>query len=105
MAGDGCDRHLFAMYIVAKHLGVDSAFLKTALGAPFKLSTSQTPQHQQPETMKQLNAAPQLFFPGGGFPVPEGSNYGVCYTVGAGGAQVAFHVSSMHSLEHTVRDG
>lgn len=41
MAGDACDRHLFAMYIVAKYLQVDSPFLNEALGAPWKLSTSQ----------------------------------------------------------------
>jgi carnitine O-palmitoyltransferase 1 len=41
MAGDACDRHLFAMYIVAKFLKIDSAFLNDALGRPWTLSTSQ----------------------------------------------------------------
>jgi hypothetical protein len=62
-----------------------------------------TPQHQQPETMKKLNASPELFWPAGAFNAPTGSDYGVCYTVGAGGKQLSFHISSWHSLKHTVK--
>ncbi len=41
MAGKGCDRHLFALYVVAKGTNVDSPFLKSVFSYPFKLSTSQ----------------------------------------------------------------
>ena len=111
------------MYCVAKYLNIDSAFLKKALGGGFQLSTSQvcnlsiplspypsiplsllqTPQHQVPEMMRKLNDAGELFWPAGAFPAPvPSSNYGVCYTVGAKGQQLSFHVSSWKHLEHTV---
>lgn len=106
------------MHIVAKHLEIDSPFLNRALGAPFKLSTSQvisfltssslqkspfqTPQHQMAHSMKLLNNTPELFWPVGAFPCPAGSDYGVCYTVGGGGRQLAFHVATNKDDPHTV---
>ena len=62
----------------------------------------QTPQHQSPEFMKKLNSDESLFWPAGAFLAPDGSDYGVCYTVGAGGKQLAFHIATWHSLAHTV---
>ena len=41
MAGDACDRHLFAMYIVSKWLQIDVPLLNDALGRPWTMSTSQ----------------------------------------------------------------
>lgn len=46
MTGKGLDRHLFALYIVSKGMGVESPFLQAALSEPWRLSTSQQPQNQ-----------------------------------------------------------
>ena len=46
MAGNGVDRHLFALYCVSSALSKEAPFLKAALSAPWKLSTSQQPQQQ-----------------------------------------------------------
>ncbi|ETN87108.1 Choline/Carnitine O-acyltransferase, partial [Necator americanus] len=120
MAGHGVDRHLFAMYVVSKYYGMSSRFLDSVFGMNYALSTSQTPQHQMSEFTKALNKERDLFWPAGGFNCPEGSNYGkdtvlcdtlstlcfefsgVCYTVGATGDLLSFHVTSWRSLEHTV---
>lgn len=48
MTGQACDRHLFALYIVAKGTAVKSEFLETALSGAWNLSTSQLPQFQAP---------------------------------------------------------
>ncbi|KAK6754822.1 hypothetical protein RB195_013669 [Necator americanus] len=101
MAGHGVDRHLFAMYVVSKYYGMSSPFLDSVFGMNYALSTSQTPQHQMSEFTKALNKERDLFWPAGGFNCPEGSNYGVCYTLGATGDLLSFHVTSWRSLEHT----
>ncbi|PIO66075.1 Choline/Carnitine O-acyltransferase [Teladorsagia circumcincta] len=101
MAGYGVDRHLFAMYVVSKYYGIQSAFLDNVFSMNYALSTSQTPQHQMSEYMKSLNKERDLFWPAGAFSCPEGSNYGICYTVGATGDIMSFHVTSWKSLPHT----
>ena len=102
MAGQGCDRHLFAMYVVSKYLQISSPFLDHVFNMPFELSTSQTPQHQMPEYSPALNKEKELFWPAGGFCCPDGSNYGVCYTISGPGDCLSFHVSTWKSLSHTV---
>lgn len=100
MSGNGIDRHLFALYVVSVGLKVDSPFLKGALGAPWKLSTSQQPQQQtnlwdikDPKYEKKVS-------PGGGFgPVAE-DGYGVSYMV-SGERNFFFHVSSKRSHANT----
>ncbi|EYC08096.1 hypothetical protein Y032_0067g117 [Ancylostoma ceylanicum] len=101
MAGHGVDRHLFAMYVVSKYYGMSSPFLDNVFSMNYALSTSQTPQHQMSEFTAALNKERDLFWPAGAFTCPEGSNYGVCYTVGATGDLLSFHVSSWKSLKHT----
>ncbi|KAK6042835.1 ZF-HD homeobox protein Cys/His-rich dimerization domain protein [Cooperia oncophora] len=65
MAGYGVDRHLFAMYVVSKYYGIQSAFLDNVFSMNYALSTSQTPQHQMSEYMKSLNKERDLFWPAG----------------------------------------
>uniref|UniRef100_A0AC35FQG5 Choline/carnitine acyltransferase domain-containing protein n=1 Tax=Panagrolaimus sp. PS1159 TaxID=55785 RepID=A0AC35FQG5_9BILA len=101
MAGQGCDRHLFALYVVSKYLQIDSPFLDHVFNMPFELSTSQTPQHQIPEYASVLNKDKELFWPAGGFCCPDGSNYGVCYTISGPGDCLSFHVSTWKTLENT----
>lgn len=46
MTGKGVDRHLFALYVLAKGTNVTSPFLNKALSIPYTMSTSQQPQNQ-----------------------------------------------------------
>ena len=98
MSGQGLDRHLFALYVVATGMGEDSPFLKTALTQPWRLSTSQTPAKQTdvwqllPDELASLHAG----VPGGGFGPVADDGYGVSYLV-AGDSRFFFHVSSKQS--------
>lgn len=100
MSGKGLDRHLFALYIVSKGMGVDSPFLKAALGEPWRLSTSQQPQCQtglwDPRDPKDQH----LISPGGGFGPVSDDGYGVSYMV-AKEDETFFHVSSKRSCPKT----
>lgn len=97
----GVDRHLFALYVVARYLEIKTPFLDNVFSKNWSLSTSQTPQHQMVEYAKALNKEPSLFWPAGGFACPDGSNYGVCYTIGTTGDRMSFHVTTWHSLQNT----
>jgi len=46
MTGQGVDRHLFALYVVAKGRNMNCDFLNRSLSMPWRLSTSQQPQVQ-----------------------------------------------------------
>ncbi|ELU00493.1 hypothetical protein CAPTEDRAFT_167071 [Capitella teleta] len=97
MTGDGVDRHLFSLYVVARYLEVDSPLLNEALGEPWRLSTSQTPTNQ---TDFDMSKYPDLMSAGGGFgPVTE-DGYGVSYII-AGENVVFFHISSKKSCDET----
>ncbi|CAP26754.2 Protein CBG06455 [Caenorhabditis briggsae] len=104
MAGKGVDRHLFALYVVARYLEIKVPFLDNVFKRNWSLSTSQTPQHQMVEYAKALNKEPSLFWPAGGFACPDGSNYGVCYTIGTTGDRMSFHVTTWNSMENTDAD-
>lgn len=94
MTGQGCDRHLFALYVMAYGLGLKSQFLTEALGMKWGLSTSQTPAFQ-------LDAAKKLFrSPGGGFGPVDDDGYGVSY-IFMDKDLITFHVSSRHSSSET----
>ncbi|BFZ23755.1 hypothetical protein BsWGS_26793 [Bradybaena similaris] len=101
MNGKGIDRHLFALYVASRGMGLDCKFLKKVLSLPWTLSTSQQPQ-------QQISWAPNcgkpkyqnLLSPGGGFgPVAE-DGYGVSYMV-PGDLRIFFHVSSRRSGQKT----
>ncbi|CAD6195882.1 unnamed protein product [Caenorhabditis auriculariae] len=101
MAGKGVDRHLFAMYVVSKYYQISSPFLDNVFSMNYALSTSQTPQHQMVEYAKALNKESNLFWPAGGFSCPDGSKYGVCYTIATTGDRLSFHITSWKSLPNT----
>lgn len=103
MSGKGVDRHLFALYVVAKGRNMSSNFLNNALSMPWKLSTSQQPQvqtrkwpavkkgiksglvHWWDDQGNKVEGGPpsiyNVFSPGGGFgPVADdGCALGICY--------------------------
>eukprot|EP00128_Syssomonas_multiformis_P006038 Colp12_sorted_trinity150504_noHs@1638 len=100
MSGKGIDRHLFALYVVSKGLGIDSELLKNALGRPWRLSTSQQPQQQtdlwnldDPNDLARVS-------PGGGFGPVADDGYGVSYMI-AGENLIFFHISSKKSCAET----
>ncbi|DAZ96242.1 TPA: hypothetical protein N0F65_012545 [Lagenidium giganteum] len=107
MSGKGVDRHLFTLYCVSVGFGIESPFLKNALGRPWRLSTSQQPQQQTtnwPMVEKALKGTKytlmDMYSPGGGFgPVAE-DGYGVSYMI-AGEDLISFHISSKKSCEGT----
>jgi len=101
MAGKGCDRHLFALYIVTKALDVSSEFLIEALTMPWRLSTSQQPQDQT--TLRKglpKETVDKFVSPGGGFGPVADDGYGVSYMF-AGNDQFFFHISSKNSADDT----
>ncbi|KAF1326975.1 Choline/carnitine o-acyltransferase, partial [Globisporangium splendens] len=107
MCGKGIDRHLFTLYCTSVGFGIESAFLKSALGRPWRLSTSQQPQQQTthwPKVFKSLEGTKygvdDAICPGGGFgPVAE-DGYGVSYMI-AGENAIFFHISSKKSCPQT----
>jgi len=46
LTGDGIDRHLFALYVVARGSRIHSPFLDYLQAVPWRLSTAQQPQRQ-----------------------------------------------------------
>lgn len=98
MTGKGVDRHLFALYVIARGLNVSSPFLKTALSLPWKLSTSQQPQNQT--GLVDTKKHPELLSHGGGFGPVTDTGYGISYMV-ASEDDLSFHVSSKVSCPET----
>jgi carnitine O-palmitoyltransferase 1, liver isoform len=86
MSGAGCDRHLFALCILARRSSspLPAIFADRAYNMPWKLSTSQTAVRMGP---------------GGGFgpTVPDG--YGISYMPQE--QELFFHITSMHSCDET----
>ncbi|CAJ0568884.1 unnamed protein product, partial [Mesorhabditis spiculigera] len=101
MAGRGVDRHLFGLYVVSKYYEMSSPFLDNVFSMSYALSSSQTPQHQSVEYSAVLNKERELFWPAGAFACPDGSKYGVCYTIGTTGDMMSFHISSKKSFKDT----
>eukprot|EP00123_Amoebidium_parasiticum_P017009 comp23677_c0_seq4/m.40537 comp23677_c0_seq4/g.40537 ORF comp23677_c0_seq4/g.40537 comp23677_c0_seq4/m.40537 type:complete len:784 (-) comp23677_c0_seq4:394-2745(-) len=102
MSGKGVDRHLFALYICSRGLGVESDFLKAALSEPWRLSTSQTPQQQTRLWEATYGKYKNFYAPGGGFGPVADDGYGVSYMVLE--HCVFFHVSSKRSCPTTDSD-
>jgi carnitine O-palmitoyltransferase 1 len=92
MQGKGVDRHLFALYVVSVGINKPSAFLKTALGRKWKLSTSQVPPKQCSDAQYKAARANEIFCPNGGFGPVSDEGYGVCYNVWDG--RCYFNVST-----------
>ena len=95
MNGRGCDRHLFALYVCARGLGLELPFLTEVLTLPWTLSTSQTPLQQVTHDRADPDD-PYLhdkLSPGGGFGPVSDDGYGVSY-IFAGENRLFIHVSS-----------
>ncbi len=97
MTGRGVDRHLFCLYVVSRYLELDSPFLSSALGQPWRLSTSQTAVRGE---FVEVAKNPELISVGGGFGPVDDQGYGVSYLF-VGEERVFFHVSCKKSNEST----
>ena len=65
--GQGVDRHLFALYVVARGTETECKFLERALTVPWRLSTSQVPFGQAKAPFKDYLTNEKYLYPGGGF--------------------------------------
>ncbi|KAF5402553.1 Carnitine O-palmitoyltransferase 1 liver [Paragonimus heterotremus] len=100
MTGKGIDRHLFCLYVVARHLGIESPFLQEAVRQPWQLSTSQTP-HGQTSQVRNLPQFSDFVSMGGGFGPVSDTGYGVSYVISSENTTF-FHISSKRSCPLTV---
>uniref|UniRef100_A0A2L2XZS8 carnitine O-palmitoyltransferase n=1 Tax=Parasteatoda tepidariorum TaxID=114398 RepID=A0A2L2XZS8_PARTP len=98
MVGKGIDRHIFCLYVVSKHLEVESPFLKEVLGEPWRLSTSQTPHNHA--GILDTKKYPQYVCLGGGFGPVADDGYGVSYDIASENVMF-FHVSSKRTSPET----
>ncbi|KAI6223702.1 Carn-acyltransf domain-containing protein [Aphelenchoides fujianensis] len=97
MTGQGVDRHLFALFVLSKGLGVDSPLLNDYADRKWLLSTSQPPvmsnQMDEEEDEEQM-------WMGGAFGAVAHAGYGICYRF-VGNHSIVAHISSYHSAENT----
>ena len=100
--GEGVDRHLFALYVVAMGTETEAKFLREALQIPWKLSTSQIPHRMFEGWPKDDNRGDNPLYRGvgGGFGPVADDGYGVCY-IFTGENQTNFHISSKRSCSET----
>jgi hypothetical protein len=97
LAGEGFDRHMFALYVLSKGTGRKSPFLDYVLDQEWTLSTSQAPT-----VTKFLNEdkhADQGWL-GPSFGPVSASGYGVCYRP-MGEHRFVAHITARHSAEKT----
>eukprot|EP00667_Euglena_gracilis_P001927 EG_transcript_1929 len=100
MAGLAIDRHLFALYVVSRGMGVDSPFLEQVLSYPWTLSTSQVPWHQVDRRDIPGIDWGKVVCASGGFGPVDPKGYGCCYAF-MGDAYLNMHVSSRKSAANT----
>lgn len=101
MAGQGIDRHLFAMLVCASAMGVSSPYLTKAVTAAWRLSTSQQPQQQLLGVWNVNDPKWRgVISPGGGFGPVHPDGYGVSYMI-VGENHFYMHISSHHKSSDT----
>ncbi|XP_068785412.1 carnitine O-palmitoyltransferase 1, liver isoform-like [Struthio camelus] len=98
MTGAGPQRHLFALAVAARLLGLRPPFLCQALAQPWGLAVGQMPLQQL--GLLDPRRHPQLLPAGGGFGPATDDGYGVCYAP-AGDDAFVFHVSCKASCPET----
>jgi carnitine O-palmitoyltransferase 1 len=99
MIGEGVDRHLFSMFVVSVGISKPSAFLRSALGRKWTLSTSQVPPMQCGEEAHAKAGSFHTYSPNGGFGPVADNGYGVCYSVWDD--RLYFNVSAKVSAKNT----
>nr|KAF6406520.1 carnitine palmitoyltransferase 1C [Molossus molossus] len=98
MSGQGADRHLFALCIVAQFLHLQSPFLDQVHSEQWQLATSQIPVQQT--HLFDVHNYPDYVSSGGGFGPIDDHGYGVSY-IFMGDEMITFHISSKKSSTKT----
>ncbi|CAI5451444.1 unnamed protein product [Caenorhabditis angaria] len=100
MIGNGIDRHLFVLCVLAKGFGYESKFLDHYSNQKWILSTSNIPNmtNQVDEDNDE-----KYIMTGASFGAVAQDGYGVCYRFG-GNRAILVHVTSYHSSEKTDSD-
>ncbi|CAI5451446.1 unnamed protein product [Caenorhabditis angaria] len=100
MTGNGIDRHLFVLCVLAKGFGYENKFLDHYSNQKWILSTSNIPNmtNQIDEDSDMHN-----IMLGGSFGAVAQDGYGVCYRFG-GNQTILVHITSYHSSEKTDSD-
>jgi hypothetical protein len=100
MAGQGIDRHLFALYVVARGMDINSPFLEQVLGYQWTLSTSQVPWRQANKADFGDIDWSRVAISSGGFGPVDQSGYGCCYNF-MDDTYLLMHISSRKSAPNT----
>jgi DNA-binding PucR family transcriptional regulator len=100
MAGQGIDRHLFALYVVSRGKDINSAFLDQVLGLNWTLSTSQVPWRQASKKCYKSVDMKEVMVSSGGFGTVDFEGYGVCYAF-MDDEYLLMHISSRRSTTRT----
>ena len=115
--GNGVDRHLFVLCVLAKGLGYSSPFLDYYSSQKWLLSTSNVSSHfeYQLTVHDQFFQAPNMtnsidedssvnnIMLGGSFGAVAQDGYGICYRFG-GNQAILMAITSYHSSEMTDSD-
>uniref|UniRef100_A0A7S4CVH5 Choline/carnitine acyltransferase domain-containing protein n=1 Tax=Eutreptiella gymnastica TaxID=73025 RepID=A0A7S4CVH5_9EUGL len=100
MAGQGIDRHLFALYVVSRGKDVNSPFLEHVLGMKWTLSTSQVPWRQARKEDYEGCQRNNIRTTSGGFGPVDPDGYGCCYTF-MDDDYLNLHISSRRACPRT----
>ncbi|CAP30508.2 Protein CBG11458 [Caenorhabditis briggsae] len=100
MLGNGVDRHLFILCVIAKGLGYSSPFLDFYASQKWLLSTSNIPN--MTNSIDEDSSVDKIML-GGSFGAVAQDGYGICYRFG-GNQAILVHVTSYHSSEITNSD-
>lgn len=100
MLGNGFDRHLFVLCVLAKGLGYESPFLNFFQSQKWLLSTSNIPN--MTNSIDEDSSIDKIML-GGSFGAVAQDGYGICYRFG-GNQAILVHITSYHSSEVTDSD-
>lgn len=100
MAGQGIDRHLFALYVVSRGGDISSPFLDQIMGMKWTLSTSQVPWRQANKKEVPGVDWSNVMMSSGGFGPVDAEGYGCCYNF-MDDQFLVMHISSRKSAPNT----
>ncbi|PIC22275.1 hypothetical protein B9Z55_016386 [Caenorhabditis nigoni] len=100
MLGNGVDRHIFILCVLAKGLGYSSPFLDFYASQKWLLSTSNIPN--MTNSIDEDSSVDKIML-GGSFGAVAQDGYGICYRFG-GNQAILVHITSYHSSEITDSD-
>ncbi|CAB3398480.1 unnamed protein product [Caenorhabditis bovis] len=97
LVGNGFDRHLFVLCVIAKAFGYESKFLEHFASQKWILSTSNIPN--MTNSIDEDKSVDSICI-GASFGAVAENGYGICYRF-AGNQAIMVHITSYHSSENT----